>query len=79
MPAMTADREMSQAWLLNVPARCECRTGTDLLEQLYELPLYFYLCLPLIPLGASREERDVCLLRAGMPGQERCYTEIVSL
>ena len=38
-----------------------------------------YLCLPLIPLGASLEERDVCLLHVGMPGQEGCYTEIVSL
>ena len=33
-----------------------------------------YFCL-----GASREERDVCLLHVGMPGQEGCYTEIVSL
>ena len=40
---------------------------------------YFFFCLPLIPLGASREERDVCLLHVGMPGQEGCYTEIVSL
>ena len=41
--------------------------------------LYFYFCLPLIPLGASWEERDVCLLHVGMPGQEGCCTEIVSL
>ena len=32
-------------------------------------------CLPLIPLGVWREERDVCLLHVGMPGQEGCYTE----
>ena len=38
-----------------------------------------YFCLPLIPLGALREERDVCLLHVGMSGQEGCYTEIVSL
>ena len=41
--------------------------------------LYFYFCIPVIPLGASREERDVCLLHVGMPGQEGCYTDIVSL
>ena len=40
---------------------------------------YFHFCLPLIPLGASREERDVRLLHVGMPGQEGCCTEIVSL
>ena len=38
-----------------------------------------YFCLLLIPLGVSREERDVCLLHVRMPGQEGCYTEIVSL
>ena len=41
--------------------------------------LYFYFCLPLIPLWASPEEKDICLLHVGMPGQEECYTEIVSL
>ena len=45
----------------------------------YGQALILYFCLPLIPLGASREERDVCLLHVGMPGQEGCYTEIVSL
>ena len=40
---------------------------------------HFNVCPPLIPLGASREERDVCLLHVGMPGQEGCCTEIVSL
>ena len=30
-------------------------------------------------LGASREERDICLLYAGMTGQEGWYAEIVSL
>ena len=25
-------------WLLNVPATCECISGTDLLRQFYELP-----------------------------------------
>ena len=25
-------------WLLNVPATCECISGTDLLRQLYVLP-----------------------------------------
>ena len=39
----------------------------------------FYFCLPLIPLGALREERDVCLLHVGMPGQEGCCTKVVSL
>ena len=34
-----------------------------------ELYFTFYFCLPLIPLGASLKERDVCLLRVGMPGQ----------
>ena len=42
-----------------------------------EVLLYF--CLPLIPLGALREERDVCLLHVGMPGQEGCCTKVVSL
>ena len=36
-----------------------------------------YFCLPLKPLEASREERDVCLLHVGMPGQEGCCTKIV--
>ena len=42
---------------------------------------YFLLCfcLSLIPLRASREERDVCLLHVGMLGQKGCCTEIVSL
>ena len=43
------------------------------------VPYLLYFCLPLIPLGASREERDVCLLHVGMPGQEGSYTEKVSL
>ena len=37
---------------------------------------HFYFCLAFIPLGASREERDVCLLHVGMPGQEGCCTKI---
>ena len=40
--------------------------------------LYFYFCLPLIPLGVSRDERDVCLLHVGMPGQERCCTRCLT-
>ena len=40
--------------------------------------LYFYFCLPLIPLGVSRDERDVCLLHVGMPGQERCCTKCLT-
>ena len=46
------------------------------------MPVLFtliYFCLPLILLGASREEIDVYLLHIGMPGQEGCCTEIVSL
>ena len=39
----------------------------------------FYFCLLLMPLGVSLVERDVCLLHVGMPGQEGCYTETVSL
>ena len=34
-----------------------------------QLHFLLYFCLPLIPLGASREERDVCLLHVGMPGK----------
>ena len=50
------------------------------LRQLAVLTLLnFHFCLPLIPPWASREERDVCLQHAEMPGQEGCYTEIVSL
>ena len=39
----------------------------------------FTLILSFIPLGASREERDICLLHVGMPGQGGCCTKIVSL
>ena len=31
--------------------------------------LVLYFCLPLISLGASRDERDVCLLHAGILGR----------
>ena len=37
-----------------------------------------YFCLPLIPLGASREKKRR-LLHVGMPGQDGCYTEIVTV
>ena len=30
--------EIFICWLLNVPATCECVSGTDLLRQLYVLP-----------------------------------------
>ena len=49
---------------------------SDLLTSSFTL-LYF--CLPLIPLGTSGKEKDVCLLRVGMPGQGGCCTKIVSL
>ena len=51
-------------------------TSDSELPKLPQTLLYF--CLPLIPLGASWEERDIFLLHVGMPGQEGCYTEIVS-
>ena len=39
-----------------------------------------YFCLPLIPLGASWVERDVCLLHVRMPEQEEMlYRDSVSL
>ena len=42
-----------------------------------------YFCLPLIPLGTSREGRDVCLLHAGCLGrrdvvQRRCLFDSVN-
>ena len=40
--------------------------------------LDFDFCLPLIPLGASREETFVCCTPE-IPGQEGCCTKIVSL
>ena len=30
--------EVVVCWLLNVPATCECISGTDLLRQVYVLP-----------------------------------------
>ena len=38
-----------------------------------------YFCLLLIPLGASWEERDICLLHVRMPGQEGCCSKTVAL
>ena len=36
---VTPDNSKSSVgWLLNVPATCECISGTDLLRQLYVLP-----------------------------------------
>ena len=32
------ERDLLVGWLLNVPATCECTSGTDLLRQLYVLP-----------------------------------------
>ena len=32
------ERERVACWLLNVPATCECISGTDLLRQFYVLP-----------------------------------------
>ena len=31
-------RDLFVGWLLNVPATCECISGTDLLRQFYVLP-----------------------------------------
>ena len=36
-------------WLLNVPATCECISGTDLLRQLYVLPHWDRSCRPNFP------------------------------
>ena len=33
------DTQETVCWLLNVPATCECISGTDLLRQFYVLPL----------------------------------------
>ena len=41
--------------------------------------LYFYFFSTSYTTRDLEEERDVCLLHVGMPGQEGCYTEIVSL
>ena len=32
------EEELFVGWLLNVPATCECISGTDLLRQFYVLP-----------------------------------------
>ena len=57
----------------------ELSSKNEFLHQLFTLLLCR--CLPLIPLGASREERYVFffLLHAGMAGQEGCCTKVVSL
>ena len=34
----TTERVVVVCWLLNVPATCECISGTDLLRQFYVLP-----------------------------------------
>ena len=48
-------------------------------EDTKTLLTYFTFVYRLYHLRAPREERDVCLLYDGMPGQEGCCTEIVSL
>ena len=35
---ITTQTELFVCWLLNVPATCECISGTDLLRQFYVLP-----------------------------------------
>ena len=36
-------------WLFNVPATCECISGTDLLRQFYVLPHYYRSCRSKFP------------------------------
>ena len=46
----TLNREESfVCWLLNVPATCECISGTDLLRQFYVLPHWDRSCRPNFP------------------------------
>ena len=52
---------------------------TDAAQLKVALLYLLYFCLPPIPFGASREERDVSLLHVGMPWQEGCYRGIASL
>ena len=84
---------VSATWTVHSRDRSTCNHNeTEASDLSCQLTFYFTLhlsttyttwgvagSLPLIPLGASREERDVCLLHVGIPGQEGCCTEIVSL
>ena len=43
------EKALFVCWLLNVPATCQCFSGTDLLRQLYVLPHWDRNCRPNFP------------------------------